>query len=121
LFKKKDPTAAPVLVPAERVKAIAAKGPPAGYKDFGGRKPRAARKYMFKQAFAIMEHGERVPIAIKSLNATGLRVEHFQNRSLGDRVLISESSIPLHFWADVVWERDGAAGLRVVPEENEKR
>jgi hypothetical protein len=117
VFKKSDPRSAQVSVPAERVKAIAAKGAPSGYADFGGRKPRAARKYVFKQAFAIMECGERVPIAIKSMSETGLRVDHFQNRSLGDRVLISEPSIPLHCWAEVIWERDGAAGLRVVPEE----
>jgi hypothetical protein len=39
-------------------------------------------------------------------------VEFFANRPLRERLLLSESSLALNQWADVVWEEDGAVGLR---------
>jgi hypothetical protein len=112
MFRKNKP---PAAIPAGRVKAVVERSAPT---DYGGasRDGRAARTTVFKQAMLMLPHGEKVPVVIKNMSSTGLRVEFFQNRQLGDRVLITEPSVPLRFWADVVWETDGAGGLRLKKE-----
>jgi len=113
MFKRNKPDAAPA-VPTDRVNSIVAKAPPADYADVGGRGARAKRQPVFKQALAILPHGEKVQIAIKSMSATGLRIEYFQNRPLPPAMIISEASIPLHVRAELVWQGEGAAGLRII-------
>ena len=111
MFRKNKPETQ-VQVSPDRVKAVLAKkATPTDYAD-STRGQRAPRTTVFKQALATLPHGEKVPVVIKDMSATGVRVEFFQNRPLGDRVLITEASVPLRFWADVVWEDDGAVGLR---------
>ncbi len=109
MFGKSKP---PAKIKADRVRAIAEQSAPTDYGDIS-REGRASRTTVFKQAMLRLSHGEKVPVVIKNMSSTGLRVEFFQNRPLGDRVLITEASIPLRFWADVVWEADGAGGLRL--------
>lgn len=103
----------PATIPAKRVQAIAEMTTPTDYGDAATSEGRAARTTVFKQAMLLMPHGEKMPVVIKNMSSTGLRVEFFQNRPLGDRVLVTEPSIPLRFWADVVWETDGAGGLQL--------
>ncbi len=112
MFRKNKPPA----IPARRVQAIAGQSAPTDYGDAATRDGRAARTTVFKQAMLMLPHGEKVPVVIKNMSSTGLRVEFFQNRPLGDRVLVTEASVPLRFWADVVWESDGAGGLRLKKE-----
>ncbi len=111
--RNKADAAAPI--PVDRIKSIAAQTPPADYADLGGRGGRAKRQPVFKQGLAILPHGEKLPIAIKSLSATGLRIEFFQNRQLPETMTITEPSVPLHFDAEVIWQDDGVAGLKIVP------
>jgi hypothetical protein len=113
MFRKNKP---PAAIPAGRVQAIAEQSAPTDYGDDVTRDGRAARTTVFKQAMLMLPHGEKVPVVIKNMSSTGLRVEFFQNRQLGDRVLVTEASVPLRFWADVVWESDGAGGLRLKKE-----
>jgi hypothetical protein len=103
----------PAAIPATRVQAIAEMSAPTDYGDAVTSEGRAARTTVFKQAMLMLPHGEKLPVVIKNMSATGVRVEYFANRPLGDRVLITEPSVPLRFWADVVWETDGAGGLRL--------
>jgi hypothetical protein len=95
----------------ERVKIVSERASLTDYGDVT-RAERAPRTSVYKQATLTLLYGEKVPVAIKNLSSTGARVEFFQNRRLGERVLITEASVPLRFWADVVWEVDGAGGLR---------
>ncbi|MDP3739488.1 MAG: hypothetical protein Q8R02_19020 [Hyphomonadaceae bacterium] len=69
---------------------------------------------VYKPAYVMLSYGEKVPVVVKNMNSTGLRIEFFQNTTLGERVQIVEPSIPLRAWAEVVWERNGASGLRLI-------
>lgn len=95
----------------DRLKAIADVKPPEAYED-APRDVRAQRDAVFKPAIAVTAFGEKVPVVIKNISETGARVEFFQNRPLKERLLLSESSLALRCWAEVVWEGDNAVGLR---------
>ena len=103
----------PATIPARRVQAIAEMSAPTDYGDAVTSEGRAARTTVYKHAMLMLPHGGKLPVVIKNMSSTGLRVEFFQNTPLGDRVLVTEPSVPLRFWADVVWEADGAGGLRL--------
>jgi hypothetical protein len=121
MFKKSKPAPTP-QVPAERINAIAARIPPIDYCDSSGRGRRPTRSPSFKQATVRTSGGDEVPVVIKNISSTGLRVEYFQARPLGehgDRVLIVEPSLPLRAWAQVVWQGDGAGGLQIELSEKE--
>jgi len=115
MFKTRKPEVQPA-VSADRVSAIAAKVAPKEYSKAGGRGRRATRETVYKQGRVTTLHGEKVPVVIKSLSETGCRVEYFRNAPLQGRVHVSEPSVPLSFWADVVWQGEGCSGLRVVPD-----
>ncbi|HVY90381.1 MAG TPA: hypothetical protein VG942_16060 [Hyphomonadaceae bacterium] len=114
MFWKRKP-ATPPAVAADRLAAVVSKPAPTEYAGEGDRNARRPRATVFKQAVAILPHGEKVPVVIKNLSVSGLRVEFFQNRTLGGRVMIEEPSLPIQKWADVVWEGDGAGGLKFDP------
>ncbi len=95
----------------DRLKAIADVKPPETYQD-APRDVRAQRDKVFKPAIALTAYGEKVPVVIKNSSETGARVEFFANRPLKERLLLSESSLALRCWAEVVWEGENAAGLR---------
>lgn len=95
----------------DRLKAIAEVKAPDAYED-APRDVRAQRDMVFKPAIAVTAYGEKVPVVIKNISETGARVEFFQNRPLKERLLLSESSLALRRWAEVVWEGDNAVGLR---------
>jgi hypothetical protein len=94
-----------------RLKAIAETKAPDAYED-GPSRVRSERDAVFKPATVLLLHGERVPVVIKDISETGARVQFFASRPLRERLLLSESSLALNRWADVVWEEDGAVGLR---------
>jgi hypothetical protein len=111
--KKPDPGPAPELV--ERWKVIASKPAPAAYDDLAGaRAQRGARQSVYRQATATLEGGEVLPVVIRNLGSSGCRIEFFRQTPLTGRILIDESSLPLHFRAEVMWQGDGAAGLRLL-------
>ncbi|MET0156934.1 MAG: PilZ domain-containing protein [Methyloceanibacter sp.] len=115
MFRKKkqliEESPAPELV--ERWKAIAAKPAPDFYED-GQRNARSPRSRVFRQAIATLEGGEKLAIAIKNLSASGCRIEFFRNTPLTQTLVIDEHSLSLHYEAEVVWQGEGAAGLRFI-------
>ncbi len=78
-------------------------------------KGRAKREATFKQGTITTRGGERVPVVIKNVSVTGARIEFFRDVTLGDHVLITEPTLRLNIWAEVMWQSRGAAGLKFVP------
>jgi hypothetical protein len=113
-----DKTKKRVMVPLDRVMAIAAKPAPHVYGCSGGRGQRSQRMAVYKQGLAILAHGEKLPVVIRNLSTTGCRIEYFQNIRLEGRILVTEPSIPLRQFADVVWQGEGASGVEFVVDEN---
>ena len=112
---RKDTTPVPV-VPLDRVKAVVAKPAPIGYGSVGSNGARSRRATVYKQGLAVLAHGEKLPVVIKNLSASGCRLEYFQKVRPEGRVLITEPSIPLRQHGDVVWHADGACGVQFVAE-----
>jgi hypothetical protein len=76
---------------------------------------RAAREQTFKQGTITTRGGERIPVVIKNVSKTGARIEFFRDVELGDHVLITEPTLRLNIWAEVMWQSRGAAGLKFIP------
>lgn len=76
---------------------------------------RSKREPTYKQATIQMRTGERMPVVVKNLSATGARIEYFKSVALSDVVYLIEPSLNIATWCDVVWERDNAAGLQFIP------
>lgn len=76
---------------------------------------RAAREATFKQGTITTRGGERIPVVLKNVSKTGVRIEFFREVELGDHVLITEPTLRLNIWAEVMWQSRGAAGLKFVP------
>jgi hypothetical protein len=112
--KKRQPEPATPDKLLERLKVIADRPTPQVYSEIGGRVQRASRQAVYRQATATLEGGEVLPVVIRNLGSSGCRIEFFRQTPLTGRILIDESSLPLHFWAEVVWQGDGAAGLRLL-------
>lgn len=101
---------------ADRMKAISAKPAldDAAYSDVfqSNKVERTDRKPTFKQGTAVLAHGERVPIVVKNVSPTGAKLEFFKQVVLTDRVLLIEPTLQIKRYAEVVWQTDGAAGVR---------
>jgi hypothetical protein len=76
---------------------------------------RAVREQTFKQGTITTRGGERVPVVLKNVSKTGVRIEFFRDVILGDHVLITEPTLRLNIWAEVMWQSRGAAGLKFIP------
>ena len=110
MFNRKNSRAS--CPPRDRINAIAARPATQTYAEASG--SRTERTRVFRQGVAILPHGERLPVAIKSVSATGLRIEYFQNCTLPDIFTIKEVAIPLDTSVSVVWRREGMAGLKIL-------
>lgn len=75
---------------------------------------RAERTQTFKQGTITTRGGERIPVVVKNVSSTGARIEFFRDVQLGDHVLISEPTLQIRTWAEVMWQGHGVAGLRFV-------
>lgn len=75
---------------------------------------RAERTQTFKQGTITTRGGERIPVVVKNVSSTGARIEFFRDAQLGDHVLLSEPTLQIRTWAEVMWQGQGAAGLRFV-------
>lgn len=75
---------------------------------------RAERTATFKQGTITTRGGERVPVVVKNISSTGVRIEYFRDVQLGDHVLITEPTLQIRTWAEVMWQGRGAAGLKFV-------
>jgi hypothetical protein len=76
---------------------------------------RQTREPTFKQGTVTTRGGERIPVVVKNVSKTGARIEFFRDVTLGDHVLITEPTLRLNIWAEVMWQSRGAAGLKFVP------
>jgi hypothetical protein len=84
------------------------------YSSFSQHAKRADRQPTFKQGTITTRGGERVPVVVKNVSSTGARIEFFRDVQLGDHVLLSEPTLQIRCWAEVVWQGRGAAGLQFV-------
>jgi hypothetical protein len=112
--KNPAPPAAPA-VPRERIAAIAAQKPPAHYFGEGETTGRAERRQVFRDGVAILPHGETLPVTIRNISAGGFGIHHEGIAPLPGRVLLTEPTLPVHIWGDLVWQTERAAGFRIVP------
>jgi hypothetical protein len=119
MFRKKKADEGPPPALLERAKAIGAKAAPEVYGAIGGHAKRAPRSRVFRQAVATLEGGEKLAVAIKNLSTTGCRIEFFRQTQLTPTLIIDEHSMSLHFEAEVVWQGDGAAGVRFIAAETD--
>ena len=76
---------------------------------------RSVREPTFKQGTITTRGGERIPVVLKNVSKTGARIEFFRDVELGDHVLITEPTLRLNIWAEVMWQSRGAAGLKFIP------
>ena len=76
---------------------------------------RSTREPTFKQGTITTRGGERIPVVVKNVSKSGARIEFFRDVQLGDHVLITEPTLRLNIWAEVMWQSRGAAGLKFVP------
>lgn len=113
-WKKKITEEGPPPELVQRWQAIAARPAPGRYEDAAPRNARAPRSQVFRQAVATLDGGEKLAIAIKNLSASGCRIEFFRKTPLTPTITVDEHSLSLHFQAKVVWQGDGAAGLRFI-------
>jgi hypothetical protein len=77
-------------------------------------KHRQRRIATFKNASVILRDGARISVVVKDLSDAGARVEFFARTVLPQEVLLVEPMLKLRRQARVVWQSDGAAGLRFI-------
>lgn len=119
MFKKGNQKEGGVL--ADRMKAIASRPALAeeSYVDLSAKKDhRAPREPTYKQATVMLAAGERFGVVVKNLSHTGARIEFFKNVTLTDRLILAEPTMRIRKWAQVVWQKEGAAGLRFLGDAN---
>jgi hypothetical protein len=100
----------------DRMRKISGAAPPEEktYTSIHQDNKRSPRQATFKQATITTRGGERIAVVVKNVSDTGARIEYMREVSLGDHVLLSEPTLRIKTWAEVVWETRGAAGLRFV-------
>jgi hypothetical protein len=69
---------------------------------------------VFRQGALILADGEKHPVAVKDISATGARIEYFVRRELPAFVTLVEPTLRIKSRARVVWQREGVAGLAFV-------
>jgi hypothetical protein len=77
---------------------------------------RAVRQAVFRQGALILAGGEKLPVTLKSISATGARVEYLTHRELPQIVILVEPTLRIKSRTRVIWQRDGVAGLAFVAE-----
>ncbi|GAM99857.1 hypothetical protein U91I_03512 [alpha proteobacterium U9-1i] len=75
---------------------------------------RAVRLAVFRQGALILADGEKQPVVVKDISATGARIEYFVRRELPDFITLVEPTLRIKSLARVIWQRDGIAGLAFV-------
>ncbi len=101
---------------ANRLQAIASK-PALDSNDYtdvnqAGARARPKRVTTFKQATLQLGSGERVAVVIKNVGSTGARIDFFKHVTLPRQAKLVEPSMNLNHWVDVIWQRNGSAGVR---------
>jgi hypothetical protein len=114
MFKKTDNNKPDPL--GDRMRKIAGAAPTEDtvYSSVKPNAKRAEREPTFKQGTVTTRGGERIPVVLKNVSSTGVRIEFFRDVQLGDHVLITEPTLQIRTWAEVMWQSRGAAGLKFV-------
>jgi hypothetical protein len=118
MFRKKK--AEQSAEPVERWEKIAAKASPSGEPARAPHTRRAQRSKLFRQATATLSAGEKVAVVIKDLSTTGCRIEFIRRGPLTPTLTIDEHTLGLHFSAKVVWQTEGAAGVKFLGADDEQ-
>lgn len=90
--------------------------PPPAMHTFSRQVERAVRQAVFRQGALILADGEKFPVALKNISASGARVEYFTRRDLPEIVILVEPTLRIKSRARVVWQREGVAGLAFATE-----
>jgi hypothetical protein len=75
---------------------------------------RAVRADAWRPGAISFQTGERIDVVVKSVSATGARIEFVRNAYLPDRVKLTVQGASR--WAYVTWQTWGVAGLQFVGE-----
>lgn len=115
MFKKPGSSNAPDPL-ADRMRRISGATPPEEktYTSVHQDNKRESRQLTFKQATVTTRGGERIAVVVKNVSQSGARIEYMREATLGDHVLLSEPTLRIKTWAEVMWEVRGAAGLKFV-------
>jgi hypothetical protein len=115
MFKKPSNHNAPDPL-ADRMRRISSSPPPEErtYTSVHQDNKRAPRQPTFKQATVTTRGGERIAVIVKNISDSGARIEYMREATLGDHVLLSEPTMHIKTWAEVMWQARGAAGLKFV-------
>jgi hypothetical protein len=73
---------------------------------------RDPRQPTFKPATIRLAGGERMDVVVKDASASGVKIVFLRRVRLTDQIMISEPTLRISTWAQVVWQTVGAAGLR---------
>lgn len=114
MFKKSGNTPDPLGDRMRKIAGSAAPGEEVTYSSVQQTNKRAERQSTFKQGTLTTRGGERIPVVLKNISSTGVRVEFFRDVQLGDHVLLSEPTLQIRTWTEVMWQSRGAAGLKFV-------
>mgnify|MGYP000274082989 CR=1 FL=1 len=111
MFGKSKPPDPSVL--ASRLRTIAEREPGGvAEKAVLRSSERASRQAVFRNATLTLDSGERITVALKNLSAGGARVEFLCHAPLPATFLLTEPMTKLKCRVRVVWQKDGAAGVR---------
>jgi hypothetical protein len=53
-------------------------------------------------------------VVVKDASVSGVRIEFFRHVALTDKLMISEATLRIRSWTQVIWQTAGAAGLMFV-------
>jgi PilZ domain len=101
---------------ADRMRKVTGGPPPEeiAYTSIKQTNKRPDREPTFKQGTIMTRGGERIPVVVKNVSSTGARIEFFRDVRLGDHVLVIEPTLQIRTWAEVIWQDNGAAGVKFV-------
>ncbi|MFN3911609.1 hypothetical protein [Hyphomonas sp.] len=99
LFGSKKPT-----VQTDRVEHIVATAPDSA---------RPVRSHVYREAYVTYESGYRRKGVVMDFTDTGVRIRFPTNESLPAIVTLSARSVGLEGPADVIWQKNSEAGLRI--------
>jgi hypothetical protein len=113
MFGKSAPSKASDQL-ASRVRKIAAEPVAEAAHQAAPSDRRDPRQRTFKPATITLASGERMDVVVKDASVSGVRIEFFRHVALTDKLMISEATLRIRSWTQVIWQTAGAAGLMFV-------
>lgn len=118
MFKKPAPASGVLADRIRRVVSEASPPPrfaqtePVNTSPIQQERARAPRQAVYRQGALVLGGGEKLSVALRNLSASGARVEFHVHVPLPAVVLLVEPTLKLRRRARVVWQVEGAAGLK---------